>query len=444
MLDPTATVRRDGAGTPGRPDGYRPETVAAVLVLASLLLHVALAGVVALSPQEAYYWQYARHLDLSYYDHPPLAAWTIHLTTAAFGDGERAVRLAAALHAGLFAAFFFLAGRRLFGARTALLAVVAALLAPLFALGQVVITPDAPLLAGWAAALYFTVRALDEERGAWLLAAGAAVGFAALGKYTGWLLAPQILAVLLLDGRGRRLLLTPWPWLGLAIAVALFSPVLLWNSRHGWISFGFQLGWRRATSGPFSLRRFTSFLGLQALALTPLLWLVACLAALAAVRRWKEPAWRICALFSAPALALFVAASPFMWVKGNWAAIAYPTALIAAAALHHQRPRPRLLLASLLVAGLGTLYMHLALVIPALPFPAREDVTSGWKELAARVDRELSALPSPAVRLLAGGRFAHGPGGDRGARRSRVEELPPARRVLPAAPGAGAAHHPAR
>jgi hypothetical protein len=83
-------------------------------------------------------------------------------------------------------------------------------------------------------------------------------------------------------------------------------------------------------------------------------------------------------------------------VKGNWAAIAYPTALIAAAAVHHQRPRPRLLFASLLVAGLGTLYAHLALAIPALPFPAREDVTSGWKELAARVERERSALPQPS------------------------------------------------
>jgi hypothetical protein len=179
------------------------------------------------------------------------------------------------------------------------------------------------------------------------------------------------------------------------VALVLFSPVLVWNSRHGWISFGFQIGWRHATSGPFSPRRFTSFLGLQALALTPLLWLVTCVAAVASAWRWREPAWRICALFSLPALAIFVAASPYMWVKGNWAAVAYPSALIAAAALHHRHPRPRLLVASLLTAALGSLYMHLAIVVPALPFPAREDVTTGWKELARRVDAELSRLPSP-------------------------------------------------
>src|SRR5689334_3969505 len=126
--------------SPTPPPAWRsPERLALVLVGASLALHVVLAGVVSLSPQEAYYWQYARHLDLSYFDHPPLAAWTIRATTALLGDGERAVRLAAALHGALFALFFFLAGRRLFGARAALLATAGAVAAPIFALGQTVI-----------------------------------------------------------------------------------------------------------------------------------------------------------------------------------------------------------------------------------------------------------------------------------------------------------------
>jgi len=311
------------------------------------------------------------------------------------------VRLAAALHAALFALFFFLAGRRLFGARVALLAIVAALLTPLFALGQTVITPDAPLLAGWAAALYFTVRALDEERGAWLLAAGAAVGFATLGKYTGWLLAPQILLALLLDARGRRLLLSPWPYLALLLALALFSPVLAWNARNGWVSFGFQVGLRGATAGAPSLRRVTSFIGLQAVALTPLLFGALWGAAAIAARRARDPAYRLCALFSIPALAIFLAVSPFTWVKGNWLAPAYPAALLAAAARALEAPRARrpLAIAALGLAGAGTLYLHLAMAIPALPFPAKEDVTTGWHELAARVQRERERIPGPSFVL---------------------------------------------
>jgi 4-amino-4-deoxy-L-arabinose transferase-like glycosyltransferase len=267
--------------------------------------------------------------------------------------------------------------------------------APIFALGQTVITPDAPLLSGWAAALYFTVRALDEERGAWLLAAGAAVGWAALGKYTGWLLAPQIFLALLLDRRGRRLLLSPWPYVALLVAAALFAPVVLWNARHGWVSFGFQFGQRGAAMNGFSASRLGRFVGLQALAVTPVLFAALVAAMVAAARRWREPSFRVAALFSIPPFAAFLAVSPFMWVKGNWPVPAWPAALLAAAALALDAARPwrRLAAAALAVAAAGTVYLHLAMVVPALPFSARDDVTTGWRELAARVEAERAGVP---------------------------------------------------
>jgi hypothetical protein len=261
---------------------------------------------------------------------------------------------------------------------------------PLFALGQTVITPDGPLLAGWAAALYFTVRALDEERGPWLLAAGAAAGLACLGKYPGFLLFPQILAVLLLDPRGRRLLRTPWPWLGVLLAAALFSPVVLWNLRHHWASIGFQTRDRAAQVTGLELRLTGRFLGLQALAASPVLFAVMLMASAAAVWRWRHPAFRLCALFSAPLLALLVAVSPLHWVKMNWAAPAYPAALLAAAAFYRERPeRWRSLAAAAVgVALLASAYLHLMPLWPALPFPARDETTSGWTELATRVEAE--------------------------------------------------------
>lgn len=375
-----------------------PARTAFGLVAATLALHLVLAGFVGLTPQEAYYWSWSRRLALSYFDHPPLAAWTIRLTTSLLGETERGIRAAAALHAGIFAAFLFLAGRRLFGERAALLALGVALLAPITSLGQMVVTPDVPLLSGWFAALYFTVRALDEERGPWLLAAGAAAGLAALGKYTAFLLLPQILLALLLDPRGRRLLAGPWPWLGAALAAALFSPVLIWNAGHGWVSLLFQSTGRTSTFHlhPVLVGRFV---GLQAALVSPLLWL-ACLAAVAvAVRRWREPSWRIAALFSAPLLLLMAAIAPFHWVKGNWGAPAYPVALLAAAALALERwdRWRRWTWAAALLAGATSVYLHLVPIVPALPFPARDETTTGWRQLAARVDAERRALGGDAL-----------------------------------------------
>jgi 4-amino-4-deoxy-L-arabinose transferase-like glycosyltransferase len=372
-----------------------PARTALLLVAASLLFHVFYAGLVPLSPQEAYYWSWGRQLALSYFDHPPLAAWTIRAATELFGEGERAIRLAATVHSGLFFLFLFLAGRRLFSERAALLAVAFGLLAPITSLGQVVITPDAPLLSGWAACLYFTVRALDEEDGRWLLAAGLATGLAALGKYTAFLLVPQLGLALLLDRRGRRLIASPWPWLALALAALVFSPVLLWNGERRWVSFLFQSEGRTST---FALRPelVGRFIGLQALSVSPLLWLALMAAPFLAARRWREPGWRVAAVFSLPLVLLMLAISPFHWVKMNWGAPAYPAALLAAAALALERwdrawVRRFTWSAGALAAAFG-LYLHAMPLLPSLPFPARDEMFAGWRQLASRVDAERRAM----------------------------------------------------
>jgi hypothetical protein len=87
---------------------------------------------------------------------------------------------------------------------------------------------------------------------------------------------------------------------------------------------------------------------------------------------------------------MLLAVSPFHWVKMNWAAPAYPAALLAAAAFYRERPeRWRALAAAAVgVALLASAFMHLVPLVPALPFPARDETTSGWTELAARVESE--------------------------------------------------------
>jgi 4-amino-4-deoxy-L-arabinose transferase-like glycosyltransferase len=366
---------------------------ALALIAMATLLHVGYAGLLALSPQEAYYWEWARHLDLSYFDHPPLASWTIAATTALFGQSERAIRLAAAFHSTVFSVFFWLSVRRLFGARAALLAIGVGLAVPLFSLGQVIITPDGPLLSGWAIALYFTIRALDEERPAWLLAAGVGAGWAMLGKYTGALLLPQILLALALDPRGRRMLRTPWPYLGAAFALALFAPVVLWNARHALASFEFQTGDRVAHSS-FRPVLVARYVGLQTALVTPIILFLTVEGAITAARRRAEASYRLCAIFALPLLAIATLVSPFHWVKGNWLAPIYPTAIAAAAALALELRgwRWRLGQAGLALALAGAVYMHLVPLVPAVPFPARDETSSGWRALADRVEAERARL----------------------------------------------------
>ncbi len=392
MTPETAHALRANAGE------RRLDAAALAIVAATTLLHVAYAGSFALSPQEAYYWQWSRHLAPSYFDHPPLAAWTIRAATEAFGDGERAIRLAAAVHSALFSVFLWLSARRLFGPRAALVAIAAGSAVPLFSIGQVIITPDGPLLSGWAMALYFTVRALDDEGPRWLVAAGAAVGWATLGKYTGFLLLPQILALLLWDARGRRMLRTPWPWIGAALSLAMFSPVVAWNLDHRLESFAFQTAGRVETSRfrPVLVGRFV---GLQLLAVSPVVLALCVEATVQAWRRRSDAAMRVALVFSAPLLAIAMVVSPFHWVKMNWLAPVWPTALAAAAALWSEGRRGLRRwtgVAGFALAAAMTSLLHLWPLVSWLPLPARDEGSAGWRELAARVEAERARLAAGA------------------------------------------------
>ncbi|HEX8910251.1 MAG TPA: glycosyltransferase family 39 protein, partial [Anaeromyxobacteraceae bacterium] len=242
-----------------------------------LAARVVLAALAPITTDEAYYVDWARHLAPGYLDHPPLVAWLIAGPLRLFGRHALAVRLPALLlQAGttLLAASLV---RRWGGARAALLAAALLQAAPVFSVGAVLATPDAPLAFAWVGALWAVDRALRRDPRLFLLA-GALLGMAALSKLTAGLLALGLLVALLATREGRRALATPWPWLGLALALLLASPMLLWNAARGWPSFAFQL--QHGLSGHrFSWARLGQSLGAQAAYVSPVLLAAAAVAA---------------------------------------------------------------------------------------------------------------------------------------------------------------------
>lgn len=57
------------------------------------LYHVITGATLSLSDDGAYYWEWSRHLALSYYDHPPVIAYLIWASTSLFGSSPLAIRL---------------------------------------------------------------------------------------------------------------------------------------------------------------------------------------------------------------------------------------------------------------------------------------------------------------------------------------------------------------
>lgn len=77
-----------------------------------ILLRLAYMDVAQLIPDEAYYWQYAQHIDLSF-SITPMVAWLIWLGTTLAGHNEFGVRIGAFLCGLIAMAYVFALARNL-------------------------------------------------------------------------------------------------------------------------------------------------------------------------------------------------------------------------------------------------------------------------------------------------------------------------------------------
>jgi len=341
--------------------------------------------------QEAYYWVCSRRFALSYFDHPPLAPWLIAAGTSLFGDGPFGIRvgmLACALATTLV-------GLRLleaFGAdrKTLLAWVVLRFGLPLFAAQHFFAGPDTPLSLFWLASVLALWRARESGTLGWWLASGAALGLALSSKYSAVFLIPGALVVLALDPVLRRRAATGGPWAAALVAALVFLPVVVWNARNGWASFLFQTAQRAQAAQP-TLHWFGQFVALQALGLTPTIFVCLALASVASWRRWlRERAARELWLlaFGLPLVFFMTAASFAIHVKINWIMPAYgPLTLCALLWWRESRIEARRPRTARLVRGTAYAVCVLMALGPAIRFlpqvGSKHPSWSGWDEIAA-------------------------------------------------------------
>ncbi len=234
-----------------------------LLSLALAALRIPIAAWIPLAPEEAYHWNFARHLDWSYLDHPPVIAWSIALGRAILGDTPLGVRIVPILYSLGTTVLLARLAERMFGKAAALPAVLLFCLLPVAFAASGAGFPDSPLLFFWALAMALGWEAFRGGKpGAWL-GAGAALGAAMLSKYTAVFLAVSWLVYALSSSDRRRRLASPWPWIAALVAAAVFSPVLAWNANHDWASLRYQSVGRLSQADEFSPLSPLRFLGQQ-------------------------------------------------------------------------------------------------------------------------------------------------------------------------------------
>jgi hypothetical protein len=385
---------------------------AVLLILAvAAAAHAGLVSVMGFSIDETYDVSMARHLALSYEDHPPAIMWLIAAAVHLFGSEDHfVVRLPTLLVAAAQGWLLYRLTALAFDKWAGLFAVIALVLSPLFGfyLGAIAVT-DGPLLLGLTGAAYFLARGLFGGRpmqpGDWLLS-GIFFGIACLSKFTAVLVVPGIALFFLTVPRLRTLLVSAGPYLATLAALLVFTPVIVWNAQNGFAAFVFQ-GSRAALDGHVHFDRFVSHAGFLLAVLGPVVGLIQ--VGVFAGALWRGPrderSWFFALLALAP-IAFFIGIDLFGFegVQGpHWLAPGYlfTFPLLGAAVAQWSQRFPRLtwgtigccVSAAAVIAAVfvsHTLTGWLGGFVPAISSnydPLVADSTD-WRDLRTRLERD--------------------------------------------------------
>ena len=242
---------------------------------AIILLRFVFAAALPMTGDEAYYWEWSRHLAAGYIDHPPAVAYMVALFSW-IGSSPFAARFGFVLcGAGAALATAGAAGELWKSRRAGALSALAVTAAPMLTIVFGTVSPEGPAAFFWALALFAGIFAFERADIEWFALLGAAMGFALLSHFLCWALVAGIAAAALT--RQYRGLWRDGLWISFVIAGLCYVPFLIWNAGHGWQAFAFALLHRHPSE--IQWYRPLAAYALCAAAFSPGLWIAATIAA---------------------------------------------------------------------------------------------------------------------------------------------------------------------
>jgi 4-amino-4-deoxy-L-arabinose transferase-like glycosyltransferase len=365
------------------------------------LIRLIYAMILPLAPQEAYYWNYSRHPALSYFDHPPMAAYYIKLTTL-FGSSAFSIHLAAILLSVVLTIAIYRLGCLLFDEWVGFWSAVVINLVFIYSLGALIITPDNPMLLFWVLAMIACTMIERGEGKIWWILLGIFLGAGFDSKY------PIVFAGLgcllfFLSSKERRVWFgTIWPYMALVAAFIIALPVLYWNYSHNWASFAFQSSRRAGEMTMFRADYFFGYIGtifgIYGIIPFPLLF-AGIWSSLKEAIKTRSANQVLIIAFSLPLVLFLLPVAARSWVKMNWTAPAFIGWFIAAVAYYQAKaPGSRWVRVwgrlSVLFLFVVIVAIHILAPLPGL-YLGKGDYYAGWKDLAAKVESIRSEMPKP-------------------------------------------------
>ncbi len=321
-----------------------------------------------LTGDEAYYWEWSRHLAWGYVDHPPMVAWTI-AAFAFLGRTPGYVRLGFVL-CGLVASVAIAAcATEISGDRRAgAVAALALTLAPLSWLVFGSASPDGPYLMCWTLALWFGARALKRDDPADWALLGVFLAGTLLSRIFGFALLAGVVAYACVPSV-RHVWRRGMP-IALVVCAICFAPFVAWNASHQWATFAFAIVHRHQETHSFAPKRVVQLVLTQLLAYSPGIFvaIVAC-----AIRpRSAFLAWTAIPMLVLMTLLALVEKVEVYWIFG---AVASLCAMLGIAYVEIS-PRVKAIWATICVVP-GAILVPLILVVAFAPLAVYRFIDHG-------------------------------------------------------------------
>jgi hypothetical protein len=413
-----------------------------IFVFAVTLFRTWIAGSFGLGSDESHYVMFSRHLAWGYFDHPPMVAFLAALTRLG-GEELLFFRLGPILCAAVSLVLLrYLALALYRDESVALGSAILLFFMPYQHLLTTALLPDATLNLFWCGTLLAVWHAMRTGNwSAWILA-GVSFGGALLSKYHAVLMPVCLFGYVASSPAQRPWLKKPQPYVAASIGLLVFLPNILWNARHEWVSYAFQLA--RGGGGHFSMGKLLGVLGGQMAAWSPLIFGLLIAAFISLLRKdARSEADRFVLWTSLPVFLFFCGIGALGDMLPHWASVGWWTGSLALVSVIRHKVSGggdqtavrwrRWCVAAAATGAAMTLFMYLALffpivepiydqarnlslklnqkypaVAPLKPFKPTFDISNtlfGWEEIAERVEALRAQMPHPEKTFIFCHRF---------------------------------------
>lgn len=218
------------------------KTKAIFVIVTFTIIRLLLAFTMSLGIDESYYWTYSQQLKWNYFDHPPMVAVFIRLSTLnlLLENIEGFVRLGAVLGCAISSWFIYKTCTLLhsqkagfYGALLYNVSFYTAITSGLF------IMPDGPQMVFYTWSIWLVATIVTDEQN-WLnwLLFGVAAGLCIMSKVHGIFIWVGLGLFIVL--RKRAWLKFPQLYAALFISVIIALPILIWNIQNDFVAYNFH------------------------------------------------------------------------------------------------------------------------------------------------------------------------------------------------------------